>query len=407
MTLVLCSMAMAQAGQLDITFGNGGIFVLPGANSAATAVAIQSDGKILVAGQTSTQTGIPGAGVLRLTPNGTLDASFGQGGVANVLFSHGGGELATGVAIQSDGKIVLGIATHNADGAPALMIARLNGNGSFDNSFGHAGILKLLVAGPDSSALALQPDGKILLGGGLLLVRVNPDGSLDSGFGKGGFAPLVTGPGKITVQPNGQILVGAARYNANGSLDTSFGILGRPASLLGTLPSSSRLQSDGKIATVGGVTSKVLVAQLPSLTIDTGFGLLRYNPNGSIDTRFGKKGGVITDFSSVAPITTPSDMAIQLNGDIVVAGQAAQPAVAPFDTNPPSVFALARYTSTGQLDTTFGSGGKVTTSFGKDTTAGIAAMTLDSNGKIVAAGNSGAVATGNPSAVTVARYLTQ
>jgi uncharacterized delta-60 repeat protein len=156
MTLVLCSMAVAQAGRLDKTFGKGGIFVLPGANSFATALAIQSDGKILVAGQTSTQTGVPGAGVLRLTPNGTLDASFGQGGVATVFFSHGGGEFATGVVIQADGKVVISIATGNADDAPSLTLARLNGDGSLDSSFGNAGILGLLRGGPDSAALAAR-----------------------------------------------------------------------------------------------------------------------------------------------------------------------------------------------------------------------------------------------------------
>jgi uncharacterized delta-60 repeat protein len=197
------------------------------------------------------------------------------------------------------------------------------------------------------------------------------------------------------LQPNGQIVVGASRYNANGSLDSSFGILGRAASLAPVSP--ARLQSDGKIVAAGGVTSRVLLGQLPNLITDTGFELIRYNANGGIDTSFGHQGAAIRDFSSVAPFSSSSDLVIEPNGDIIVAGQAAQPDVTIFIPGP-SAFALAGFTSSGQLDPSFGSGGKVVTSFGK-LTAGIAAVALDGQGRLVAAGTAGGIA--------VARYLTQ
>jgi uncharacterized delta-60 repeat protein len=181
-----------------------------------------------------------------------------------------------------------------------------------------------------------------------------------------------------------------------GQLDQSFGILRRAASLASV--SVARPQSNGKIVALGGLTTQVLVGQLPNVIVDTGFELIRYNLNGSIDTGFGHLGAAITDFRSFAPLTNPSDLVIESNGGIVVAGQAAQPASSIFIPDP-SAFILARFTSTGQLDPTFGSGDKIVTSFGNNVTAGIAAAALDSEGRLVAAGNA--------KGITVARYLTQ
>jgi uncharacterized delta-60 repeat protein len=333
---------------------------------------------------------------VRLTAGGTLDTSFGKGGLATVNLSHGGGFSAVGVIVQSDGDIVLAISNLAADDALLLELARLTPNGILDNSFGTNGILSLVRGGPNSEDLAQQPDGKILVSGGSILVRLNQDGSPDTTFGTNGFATLIGGSGGIAFQPNGQFLVGASRYNINGTLDNSFGILGRAASLAPVSP--PRLRGDGKIVAVGGVTTKVLLGQLPNLTTHTGFELIRYNPNGSIDTSFGHQGAVITDFSSVAPFTSPSDLVIEPNDDMIVVGQAAQPNVSVFLPGP-SVFALTPYTSNGQLDPTFGSGGKVVTSFGSNTTAGITTASLDEQGRLVVAGNAGGI--------TVARYLTE
>lgn len=248
--LASVSTAIAQAGHLDKTFGNGGIFLAQtfiSGNTVATSVAIQSDGKILVAGSAP----LPPQGsiqpaVLRLTLDGAVDATFGQGGVAiPVNFRQGGGVHATAVVIQPDGKIVIGLGFNGSDGVNRLELARLNPNGSLDTGFGSGGTVLAFARGPDTAYVTLQPDGKILLGGGLLMARVNPDGSLDTGFGQKGIAPLVAPACSITLLANGQILAvtrcnidpgvppadgGFVRYNANGSVDRSFGSLGRIAS---------------------------------------------------------------------------------------------------------------------------------------------------------------------------------
>jgi len=402
--LIFPMKAVAEAGQLDKTFGKGGIFLGQNAGlstSIAAALAIQSDGRILIAGQTPSLQ----AGVFRLTANGALDISFGTGGMAVIPRSSNLGALgflATGVVIEPDGKIVLAISSSAADALPVLELARFNSNGSLDTDFGLGGIVLLVRGGPNSGSLAQQPDGKVLVAGGSLLARTDANGNLDTSFGANGFAALISGAASITLQPDGHILLGASRYDMNGSLDTTFGILGRAATLGPVF--TARLQSDGKIVAVGAITSKVSLGQVPTVHTDTGFGVIRYTPIGTIDAGFGHEGEVITDFSGFAPRTTPSDAAIQSNGSIIVAGQAAQPDVSPFVPGP-AAFALARYTTTGQLDATFGSGGKVITSLGSNLTAGIAAVRLDSSGRLVTAGN--VSSGGNPGNIAVARYLTQ
>jgi len=394
--------AAAQAGHLDTTFGKGGIFLGQNAGlstSIATALAIQSDGKILVAGQTPTLQ----AGVFRLNPNGTLDASFGTGGVAAIPHNSTTGAfgfLATGMVVQGDGKIMLSISSSTADALAVLELARFNSNGSVDTGFGVNGTVLLVRGGPNSACLAQQSDGKILVGSSSLLARTDANGNLDPGFGTNGIAALISPASAIALQTDGRIVLGPSRYDANGSLDTTFGTLGRAATLAPSF--LARLQSDGKIVAVGTITSKVSVGQLPTINFDTGFGVIRYTSTGSIDTSFGTEGAVITDFSSFAPFASPFDMAIESNGSIIVAGQAAQPEFSVFLPGP-AAFALARYTSSGQLDPTFGSGGKVITNLGSGLTAGIAAVVLDSSGRLVTAGN--VSSGGNPGNIAIARYL--
>jgi len=366
----------------------------------------------VVVGQALSQTHGPQPAVLRITASGNLDTSFGLGGVSIVDFGAGGGELATGELIQSDGKIVVGVSFGSADGTPVLELARLNTDGSLDTGFGSGGTLQIFRGGPDTAYVALQPDGRILLGGGLLMARVNPDGSLDTSFGHSGIAPLVAPASSIIVQPNGQILAvtngnpgpgtppadgGVVRYNANGSVDSAFGTLERTASVVGT--TAAMLQSNGEIVAVGPIISKALVTTFPAATFNTDFGVVRYGSNGSIDTSFGKHGLVLTDFSNIAPFAIPNSLVIESNGDIITAGQATQ------SPSPASSFALTRYTSAGALDTTFGSGGKVVTAFGTNN-AEIAAVTLDSESRLVAVGTVLNTAGLNQQSIAVARYLT-
>lgn len=403
--LISPTSGVAQPGQLDKTFSKSGIFL--GANAGfatatGTAIAIQSDGEIVIAGQTPTQR----AGVFRLTANGTLDTSFGTGGFSAIPLAPNSGAfgfLATGVVIQPDGKIVLAISSALADALPVLELARFDHKGNVDPSFGRNGTMLLVRGGPNSSFAAQQLDGKLLVGGSTLLARIDANGNLDSGFGTRGIAPLFSTATAIALQPDGRLVLGTCRYDANGTLDASFGSLGRAASIESIFV--ARLQTDGKIVGIGSLPVRVSLSQLPALDIVTGFGVMRFTSTGAVDTAFGQEGAAITDFGDVGVTAIPSDVAIQSNGDIIVAGQASQSAISA--TIPgPAVFAIARYTANGQLDPTFGSGGKVITSLGTNVTAGISAIALDTNGRLIAVGNVSSNGNG-PGNLVVARYLTK
>ena len=442
--LVLCAaltcsshLATAQAGKLDPTFSTGGIFTdssgeFDNMGTFGNVVAIQSDGKILAAGQIGFA-----AGMVRLNGNGTLDAGFGTGGKVTINFpgSTLGASQIIGLAIQPDGKMVAGISNANADGSPIFIVARLNPNGSPDATFGNAGVVETQIgpSGIAASVLGLQTDGKILLAGPGAIVRYETTGQLDSTFGSGGMAVIpVAGPTALALQPDGKILVAAGgsvpgvqagppglqfafpspagvitRYNTNGSLDTSFGITGQAASV--AVPTAIAVQTNGACVS----TCKIVVAG-PIAAIDSvspgggfslGFGLVRFTSLGNVDTTFGRNGGVMTTFATIDPLAADFALVLQKNGDIIVAGTTGQ---SPFGVNVTQAdFALARYTANGAIDTTFGSGGRVTSGFGANQ-AGIYALALQSDGKIVAAGSSLEASTGGQvGGLVVARYLAQ
>jgi uncharacterized delta-60 repeat protein len=251
--------------------------------------------------------------------------------------------------------------------------------------------------------MALQPDGKILLAGscststdsdGILfstIVRFNSNGILDSTFGSGGAAVLAGLPSAIALQSDGKILVagagGLSRYNTNGSVDSSFGIFGSVGNV-GTTAAVA-LQNDGRI-----LVACTLARQL-SVAPDGDFALVRYDSDGTVDQAFGTRGGVLANFSTGTSNATAFAIAVQSNSDIVVAGKASQ-------GNNFSEFALARFTSLGTLDSSFGMDGVVITSFGQADS--IAAIVLQTDGKIVAVGNRLNVTNGND-AFALARYI--
>jgi len=402
--LLCASLAAAQAGSLDKSFATSGIFSYSlstgnGANNIANAVALQSDGKIVVAGQIGSQSGL-----LRLNTNGTLDTSFGSGGVVTTRIGGDIEQVFVGMAIQSDGKIVVA-----ATGCPPQgVVARFDSNGSLDTSFGSSGTTSVSLS---AHGLALQSDGKILVTGASLgvplMARLLTTGQLDTSFGTSGMAALVAGPGPIVPLSDGEILIGSggltaspflnlipgpggvARYTTSGSLDTSFGIGGQAGSVVA--PSAIAVQSNGKIVVVGTNPNQLSVTGNSS-----GFGVMRLNPNGSVDTTFGTRGGTTTGFANM-PLTGAFAVVIQSNGEVVSAGEAGGTVTNTLVES----FALARYLGTGALDTTFGTGGQVTTSFGSSAAAFITSMALQSDGNIVVAGSNG------DGTIEVARYLAQ
>ena len=387
------TIAMAQAGQLDSSFATNGIFATNFNNSSpvfGSSVALQSDGKILVGGEA----GNPGV-VVRLNSNGTVDTSFASSGIFSIRFRDVQ-NITVGVAVQASQKIVV-VGTGLPGGGQLI---RLNTNGSEDTSFGNGGSVPLQVT---PSLLALQSDGKIIVAGGgggapvATMTRYTVDGQVDTTFGNGGTAALIGGVVGLAFQSDGKILAGSgtgfsalvpgtvARYNTDGSLDTTFGINGQIAALAGA--SAVAVQSNnGQIVAAGSITSSVSLSGNVA-----GFGLTQVFPNGFPTFLFGTHGGAITTFPNFGSAAATS-MAIQPNTFIVAAGSAI---AGPQN----SVFALARYVPTGQLDTTFGSGGRVTTSFG-NTTSSISAIVLQSDGKIVVVGTAGGK-------LVAARYLGQ
>ena len=391
--------AMAQAGNLDTTFGVGGIATTPNTSTgcrfaSGCAMAIQGDGKIVVAGGLESAEGFA---LARYNTDGSLDQSFGSGGIVAVPTNNGGGSF--GVAIQKDGKIVTAAPT-DLD----IFVFRFNPDGTLDDGFGSAGRVSLgtFAVGSSPGGVAVQSDGNILVATDVL-VRLLADGQLDSSFGTGGKAPLLSGAQALSLLGNGKMLVmsgsvfqpgGAAQYNGDGSLDLSFGTAGRSPTLGGS--SAIATLSNGQFVLVGALTSG------PSFGIrPQGFVVVRYNSDGTIDTTFGTRGAAVTTFPS-NNFSGASAVAVQSNGNIVAAGftavQNAQQA---------SDFALARYTADGQLDTTFGTNGLVITSFNGDS-ASISALGIQSDGKIVAVGRDAPTSFGSPNpGFTLARYLSE
>jgi len=390
--LAVPSLLMAQAGSLDPTFGSQGIATTPGTSFAAAA--LQSDGKIVAVGASSN-----GPTVLRYHTNGALDSTFGTGGQVTLNNNDSGSAFA--VAIQRDGKIL--VATPDKE---QLGIFRLNTNGSLDTSFGSKG-----VAAISSTSIFLTPAiGTIALAGDKILVvaqstsfgsevfaRLLSNGTLDSSFGTNGAAALASGAQMLALQPSGKILVLASmftqgavsRYEANGSLDATFGGAGQAAGF-GTGGAMAVIDSSSKFIVAGSLVTPPLTPPVNTM----GFLLVRYKSNGNIDTTFGKNGVTTTPFPG-NQFSAVAAGALESNGDIVAGGSTA---ATPNDSRI-SDFALARYTASGTLDTTFGTNGLVTTTIGSAGSA-INTLLIQTNGKILAFGNSGA-------GTTIARYLSE
>jgi uncharacterized delta-60 repeat protein len=395
--LAVSSAQAAHPGALDTSFGSGGKVKTSFGSTydEIDGLALQPDGKLVAAGAVEDSSGGSDFGLTRYKPGGALDPSFGTGGKVTTSFGTGY-EGANAALVLSDKKIVAaGYAKVGTKGEFAL--ARYKANGSLDTSFGTAGKVTTDV-GPAGSIYdaALQPDGKIVgvgyaePSGSIVfeLARYNPNGSLDSTFGTGGKVTTSFGAGfayaeSAALQPDGKILAGGfyydgtlyhfalVRYNANGSLDASFGTGGKVITSIGPTHSIGRevaLQPDGKIV-MGGYSFNGTTYDLT---------LIRYNANGSVDSSFGNGGTVLTSFGT-GWRSSVNKLLIQRNGKIVAAGYTR--------LTDRDFFALARYKPNGTLDTSFGSGGKIKTPFGTIDDYADAAV-LQPDGKIVVGGTS-------------------
>ncbi len=420
--------AMAADGDLDPTFGTGGQVTTDFNHSTdiANAVALQPDGKLVVVGQTYTNNDYTGEdfAVARYNTNGTLDSTFGVNGKVTTDFP-GLAAVASSVVIQPDGKIlVAGGAFPNFTFLGDFELVRYNPNGTLDTSFGSGGIVTTSFPGQGSYAfaLALQSDGKIIAAGtdfvnfssedssntDFGLERYNSDGTPDTTFGNGGqlttdfdgfnddaFSVLVQADGKIVAvgsakNPATFYDFAAVRYLANGTIDTSFGVAGKVRTDFGHADfdqaRSAVLQPDGKIVAAG--------TAIFNNTLSEPFALARYTSNGTLDTTFDSDGKLFIDFGSFDQ--TAYHVLLQPDGKIVAAGY-------PNTESSDSDFLLARCNTNGSLDTTFGVGGKVRTSFG-DLNGGAYGAVLQPDGKIVAVGFN-ATFSNEWSQFALARYL--
>ncbi len=391
---------MAQAGTLDPKFGKGGIVFTT--NTVANAGALQGDGKILVAGSISTVQNSEQPVLLRYNTNGTLDSGFGAGGKVLIGGSNAGPAFA--VAVQTDGKI-LAAAPANL----ALTVFRFNNNGSVDSTFGSNGTTAIqpgeLFLAPASGGIALEPDGRILVatghnegGGQRIVARLLANGQLDSTFGSNGVAPTFGGD-SVAVLPNGNILVGTGSvtsvYAPNGVVVKDFGIHGQTPGFAnegfgndaGGFVVTNNSSTVTKIITAGSIFTDL---NLMSLNSVSGFLLVNYKIDGTLDNAFGIHGGVTTPFPGNI-LARAFAVALQTNGHIVAVGQTA------LTDNGPSDFALVRYNPDGSVDTTFGNSGFVSTPFGTSV-AFANTVLIQIDGKIIAVGNS-------DNGTTLARYL--
>ena len=329
-------------------------------NEIAEAVAVQADGKIVLAGYSHNGSDNDFA-VVRYDTDGSLDTGFSSDG--KVTTPIGSSEdVSRSVAVQADGKIVAaGYST--ASGINNFAVARYNADGSLDTGFHSDGKVTTAVgSGHDEArAVAVQSDGKIVAAGygnnDFAVVRYNADGTLDTGFHNDGTATTAIGSGadraySVAVQSDGEIVLAGysnngsdddfavVRYNADGSLDTGFGTGGKVTTAIGSgidIARSVAIQSDGKIVLAGYSNNGS----------DDDFAVVRYNADGSLDTGFGTGGKVTTAIGSGTDIAR--SVAIQSDGKIVAAGYSG------------NYFAVVRYNADGSLDTGFGTGGVVTT----------------------------------------------
>ena len=265
-------------GSLDPGFGGDGRVVTGfDRDESGTSLAIQPDGQIVVAGLASPGT-VSYYVIARYNTDGSLDASFGDEGKVVGDF-NGRGVYSAEIALQQDGKILLASSTRSHEDEGDFALARYHGDGTLDTSFGDGGkaITNILNSNEYSSAVTLQPDGKILVAGTArvdggayaLLVRYHPDGALDTTFGTGGkvvssFGGHSMEATAVAVRPNGRILLGGyawdtgwqfalERYNGDGSLDTTFGIDGRASTVFGSNDQAIAMavQNDGRILQAG------------------------------------------------------------------------------------------------------------------------------------------------------------
>lgn len=401
----------AQSGELDSSFNGNGIVIgsYTSENNSADAMAIQADGKIVVAGATGVAANI-NLGVSRFNNDGSLDTTFGTDG--KVILSSGWIKTyILDMKIQNDGKIVMAGYRWNNETGDFIMF-RLNEDGSVDPSFGNDGLAIFDTGEAEvSESFAILEDGKFILSGYInedfSMVKVNSDGSIDTTFGTNGwvltdFAQSLAFAYDININAEGKIMLAGAsldttnmwnfalaRYNPNGTLDSSFGNQGK-------LELSPGIDNDFAIRVLQLENGKILVgghSWFATAPVRYELSIVQLNNDGSLDTSYGTNGVLKARWQEDGE-NYISDMALQNDGKLVITGRAIGSNT--FD------FGILRVTEDGQLDETFADNGKTITPIDLNDSKSVS-LAIQTDGKIVVSGDT--ARPGENVDFFIARYL--
>ncbi len=390
-SFALVHTALAQTFILDSTFSADGKVTTDHLNNQdfARTVALQSDGKIIVAGKSNLDFIL-----MRYTSDGLLDSTFDADGIVNTDISNSGDE-GKSLAVQPDGKILLGgITTKN--GNANFSLARYHSNGSLDSTFSGDGKLFTPIGNgnDEGKAIVLQPDGKIILIGqsengshnDFALVRYDSFGNPDSSFGGDGIVTSdFGGPDEegncVRLQSDGKIVVAGysgdtinqdlavARYNTNGSLDSTFGLLGRRIVAVDSgkdIAFTMAIQADGKI----------LAAGITDNGTDNDMVVIRLDSTGDVDATFDGDGIQTVAIGTLDDLC--QTMALQADGKIILGGTSHNGAN--------KDFAFVRLDGFGKVDSTLDADGRLTTDFANTPDDGFSMLIQPQDGKIVICG---------------------
>ncbi len=338
-------------GSIDNTFANG-----TGFNNNILAISVQTDGKILAGGIFTSYNGTSVNRIIRLNTDGSIDNSFAIGTGFNLS--------AWVISVQTDGKILVGGNFTSYNGTSANRIIRLNTNGSIDNTFTSGTGFDMVIY-----AISIQANGKILVGGFFTsyngtpanyIIRLNTDGSIDNTFAIGtGFNFYVA---TISVQTNGKILVGGGFTNYNGTSTNYIICLNTDGSIENTFAIGMGFDSDARVISVQ-TDDKILVGgNFSSYNGTSANHIIRLNTDGSIDNTFASGTGFDGDVNAIS---------VQTDGKILVGG-------AFTNYNGTSASHIIRLNTDGSIDNTFSSG----TGFNND----VFTISIQTDGKVLVGG---------------------
>lgn len=348
--------------------------------------------------------------ITRYNDNGSLDNTFGNNGIVSTDIANGS-DYAKSVALQSDGKIVVAGFSY-VGSKESFSLARYKYNGTLDSTFGSNGIVTTSVGavGDNIFSIAIQDDGKIVAAGftaissnyDFALTRYNANGTLDNSFDTDGIVTTNLGSGsdvvyEVVIQNDGKIVAAGhsfqgtnhdfavVRYNTDGSLDNTFSTDGKVTTPItgafNEYGTGVALKSDGKIV-VAGYSSNTFIDYV----------VVQYESDGDLDNTFGVNGAVYTDFGTSTDYGTAADVVLQGDEKILVGGYR--------NDGIKLNYSIVRYKTSGAVDSTFGTDGIVTTDFNSNDD-NATSITLQNDGKILLAGGSH---DGNKNSVAIARY---